>query len=612
MFPKYPYLDLSDRNLDFLTEAIREMEDEIKNFVSINAVKYANPIQWSINRQYEKNTIVIDPLTGTAFISVQPVPNGVSLTRTQYWTPVFNLSQFVTRAASNFANSYERDITTTATMPTGAGDWVVWDSTLYVALNAIHAGDTYVVGGNIKRMTVEDFYDLLMDAIRTLDDELDTEIHNRTNADTTLQHNIDAEASVRKFADDALQDNIDAETTARENADDALRTTLQNNIVAEAAARENADDALQTTLQNNIVAEAAARENADDALRDEIGTLTNLDTINKVNLVEGVNEINALVKERTEDIFNVRTLNLDFSQDITSAIEELLETHKRLYFPAGEYHLSLTIRQQNVEIFGDGFYGKTIFHPSSNSCITLDARNETNVGDFYLHDLSIVGSSYIFNGIETIGEHDTDPINNVVIENVFISQCRNGILWKSRGIWCIFRHVWCFANAIGMFVQPPDDCAFNHNSFTDCMFGDNKQYGVYMVATNAYRNNTTQFNHCNFQDNWNSNPNTTDVNNGFIYCNAVSFVDCYWEGEYGVANMYVRNSDVTVRGGVSISPKGTFCTIIDSDSYVYIMGLHGYGASTYKITDSGSYNNHCVVIGSTNTDYQMNSAYVLY
>ena len=90
MFPKYPYLDLSDRNLDFLTKAIREMENEVKNFVSLNAVKYANPIQWSINRQYEKNTIVIDPLTGTAFISVQPVPNGVALTRTQYWTPVFD------------------------------------------------------------------------------------------------------------------------------------------------------------------------------------------------------------------------------------------------------------------------------------------------------------------------------------------------------------------------------------------------------------------------------------------------------------------------------------------------------------------------------------------
>lgn len=270
MFPRYPYLDLSDRNLDSLTEAIREMQDEVKNFVSLNAVKYANPIQWSINRQYEKNTIVIDPLTGTAFISVQPVPRGVALTRTQYWTPVFDLSRFVTKAASNFANSYERDITTTATMPTGAGDWVVWDSTLYVALNAIHAGDAYVVGGNIKRMTIEDFYDLLMQAIHSLDEELDTEIRNRTNADTTLQGNIDAEARARGEADTALQGNIDAEVRARSEAD----STLQGNINAEALARQQADG----TLQGNIDAEATTRENVDRDLNTAI-TYTN----NRIN-----------------------------------------------------------------------------------------------------------------------------------------------------------------------------------------------------------------------------------------------------------------------------------------------------------------------------------------
>ena len=244
IFNRYPYINLTDRNLDLLTKAIREMQEEVKNFVSINAVKYANPIQWSINRQYEKNTIVIDPLTGTAFISVQPVPSGVSLTRTEYWTVVFDLSQFITKAASNFANTYEHDITTTATMPTGAGDWVVWNSTLYVALTSIHAGDAYVVNGNIKRMTVEDFYDLLMQAIHSLDEELDTEIRNRTDADSTLQSNIDAEARARGEADTTLQGNIDTEARAREEAD----TTLQGNIDAEARARQQADELLSRNI----------------------------------------------------------------------------------------------------------------------------------------------------------------------------------------------------------------------------------------------------------------------------------------------------------------------------------------------------------------------------
>ena len=214
MWNKYPYINYNDLNLDFILKAIREMENEVKNFVSLNAVKYANPIQWSINRQYEKNTIVIDPLPGTAFISVQPVPNGVSLTRTQYWAPVFDLSQFVTKAASNFANSYERDITTTATMATGAGDWVVWDSTLYVALTSIHAGDAYVVNGNIKRMTVEDFYDLLMEAIRALDRRIDDEIRDRQDADTALGGRIDDEIRDRQ---DAIGNLDDLETVTKSN-----------------------------------------------------------------------------------------------------------------------------------------------------------------------------------------------------------------------------------------------------------------------------------------------------------------------------------------------------------------------------------------------------------
>lgn len=279
MFPKYPYLDLSDRNLDFLTKAIREMEDEVKNFVSLNSVKYANPIQWSINRQYEKNTIVIDPMTGTAFISVQPVPNGVALTRTQYWTPVFDLSQFVTKAASNFANTYERDITTTATMPTGAGDWLVWDSTLYVALNAIHAGDAYVVGSNIKRMTVEDFYDLLMDAIHNLDEELDTEIRNRTNADTTLQHNIDTEVQARQDAVSALHNTL---STRIDNEVSALSGRINDEVTA----RTNAD----TALNGRLDTEVADRITGDTNLWNGIGNLLSLTTVDKTNLVAAINE----------------------------------------------------------------------------------------------------------------------------------------------------------------------------------------------------------------------------------------------------------------------------------------------------------------------------------
>lgn len=167
-FNEYPYLNLTDLNLDYILNAIREMRYEVTNFVSINAIKYADPIQWTIIRQYEKNTIVIDPVTGTAYISVAPVPSGVALTREEYWTVVFDLGLFVTRAAQNFTSHWESDTTLTATFPTNAGGWLVWGNVLYKALVNITAGDQYVIGSNIQHFTIEDLYNEYLNTIASI------------------------------------------------------------------------------------------------------------------------------------------------------------------------------------------------------------------------------------------------------------------------------------------------------------------------------------------------------------------------------------------------------------------------------------------------------------
>lgn len=167
MFNQYPYLNLNDLNLDYLLNEIKSMYNEVTNFVSINAIKYADPIQWNITSQYEKNTIVIDPLTGTAYISVASVPSGVALTRTEYWTVVFDLGSFVTRAAQNFTSRWESDTTLTATFSTSAGQWLVWGDVLYKALRNIATGDTYVVGSNIDHFTIEDLYHEVVNEIET-------------------------------------------------------------------------------------------------------------------------------------------------------------------------------------------------------------------------------------------------------------------------------------------------------------------------------------------------------------------------------------------------------------------------------------------------------------
>ena len=91
LFDQFPYTNFHELNLDWLLRMMKELNNTVENFVALNTIKYADPIQWNITTQYEANTVVIDPNTGTAYISSKPVPAGVLLTNTDYWSVIFTL-----------------------------------------------------------------------------------------------------------------------------------------------------------------------------------------------------------------------------------------------------------------------------------------------------------------------------------------------------------------------------------------------------------------------------------------------------------------------------------------------------------------------------------------
>ena len=204
LFDNFPYTNFHELNLDWVLKVLKDIETTIDQFVSLNIIKYADPIQWDITRQYPKNTIVIEPMTGTAYISVNNVPQGVPLSNTDYWSVVFDLGRFITLASQNFAVSYEPVLTTTATIPTVEGGWIVWNSLLYEALNDIHVGDRYVEDANIKKTPVEVFFNRLKAT-------LNTEILDRIAADNALDGRIDQEILDRQAANTALGGRIDQE-----------------------------------------------------------------------------------------------------------------------------------------------------------------------------------------------------------------------------------------------------------------------------------------------------------------------------------------------------------------------------------------------------------------
>ena len=221
LFDQFPYTNFHELNLDWLLKLIKELNNKVENFVSLNTIKYADPIQWNITTQYEANTVVVDPQTGVAYISSKPVPAGVSISDTGYWSVIFDLKRFVTQAAKNFTSRYEEETTLTATFSTPSGGWLVWGDTLYEALVNITAGDSYVINSNIRHITMEE-------VINNINTAIANEASSRASADYAITQSLNNEISNRETAVTNLQNAIAAETTARENADNALTASVNN------------------------------------------------------------------------------------------------------------------------------------------------------------------------------------------------------------------------------------------------------------------------------------------------------------------------------------------------------------------------------------------------
>ena len=279
-----PYTNFHDLNLDWIMDALNEFDTKLTNFVSLATIKYANPIQWDITSQYEANTVVVDS-HGNAYLSVQPVPSGVSLDRTEFWTKIGNFDELWADVKKAITPNDEGH-SPTATAARAVNDLVWVNGALVRVTRAMIAGDAYVPGSNCVSSSTNEVLHYLV---------------------TTFNEGLSAEKTAREDADTQLQLAITAEQTARENADKGL---------------QDAD----TQLQLAITAEQTARENADKGLQDSIDQLQQ--DIKKVL-----------------DYANVKNYGAkgDGSTDDTEAIKKAIASGKDLYFPDGEYLITGTI-----------------------------------------------------------------------------------------------------------------------------------------------------------------------------------------------------------------------------------------------------------------------------
>lgn len=219
---KAPYTNFHDLNLDWIIEVLNEFNTKLTDFVSLATIKYADPIQWDITSQYEANTVVVDS-NGNAYLSVRPVPSGVSLDRTEFWTKIGNFDELwadVKRAITPNDEGHSP----TATADRDVNDLVWINGSLVRVTKAMTAGDAYVPGSNCVSSSTNEVLHYLITAFN---EGLRAEQTAREDADRDLQTAIDTEKQTRKDADSDLQTAIDNEKQTREDAD----TQLQNNII---------------------------------------------------------------------------------------------------------------------------------------------------------------------------------------------------------------------------------------------------------------------------------------------------------------------------------------------------------------------------------------------
>ena len=151
-----PYLldgHMYQYDLGWMIEQLKQQKKALETALDNQTITYADPILWDITTQYAAITIVVDPQTGTAYISKQAVPQGILLTNTDYWLPIFNYQAGLAQVMQGITISVETG--TTATKDYLVNDLLWYKSVLYRVTRQLAAGDDLTPNYNIIATSVE-------------------------------------------------------------------------------------------------------------------------------------------------------------------------------------------------------------------------------------------------------------------------------------------------------------------------------------------------------------------------------------------------------------------------------------------------------------------------
>lgn len=446
---KAPYTNFHDLNLDWIIDALNDFNTRLTNFVSLSTIKYADPIQWDISRQYETNTVVVDN-EGNAYLSVQPVPSGVSLNRTDYWTKIGNFSELFANVKKAITPNDE-GASPVATKKWNVNDLVWLNGTLARITKSRNPGDAFSPDYSYVISSTDEVFHYLLEA-------LGTEQQTRAEAITQLQTALEAEQQTRAEADTQLQNsvgNINAALPNKINKDttgDLAQTvggaySLKFNSAVSDPAIIDAPAVNQPVTIGNI--------NGGVKLRGQLYTSAYIqkfdDLFNKWVIHDGAGrEFNvAVLKPDTKyapiphspvDIRTFQDLKMDGTDDITATIN----THTKnepLFIPAGTYKISAPLQLKH------SLYGAAASRdPARGTSDTI---------------LQYTGNPTAFGSLGVLTVSGNDVSGNIVIANLDII-C-NGM--------------------IGGIVFTTDK--YTDNYIYNVSIGNVKSYGVYLQPFNS-------------------------------------------------------------------------------------------------------------------------------
>lgn len=418
---RWPYTNFHELNLDWILETLKKQDAAIADFISLNSITYADPLQWDITRQYPKNQVVLDT-NGDGYLSVQPVPVDVEISNTDYWTKIGNFSELWSTVKLAITAADE-ELKTTASADRASGDLVWLNNTLYVCTTAITRGTEYNTN-NTTKITIDARLANLAQAVSTLQNNLanvNIALGNKINKDTTgdLAQTVSGNMTVSANKVEIFSKGGKA-FTAHSGVTSVGNTTVP------------------TYIYGTLMLASVREQNIDDNYAYvSMGTASDPDT---KFLTSRTGKIPSFVEPSPVSIDKFQKLKKDGTDDIT----ETLNTYTKqfpLFIPVGTYKISAPVQLKH------SLYGAAASRdPARGTSDTI---------------LQYTGNPTAFGSLGVLTVSGNDVSGNIVITNLDII-C-NGM--------------------IGGIVFTTDK--YTDNYIANVSIGSVKSYGVYLQPSTS-------------------------------------------------------------------------------------------------------------------------------